>query len=173
MEQQYLSNFGEVLLFLVGGTVFILVTLLLARIIRPNRPNPHKVTTYESGEDPVSSAWTQFNIRFYVIALIFLLFEIEVVFLFPWSTIFANKTWIQESQGAWGWFALIEMVLFIFILALGLLYAWVNDHLDWVKPKQTLSTFQSPVPKSLYDKINQQYTDSTVLTTQREGYDKS
>ncbi|HEX6224880.1 MAG TPA: NADH-quinone oxidoreductase subunit A, partial [Chryseolinea sp.] len=87
-QEQYLSAFGEVLLFIVAGVIFILVTLLVSKLIRPDRPNPEKLSTYESGEEPVSSAWSQFNIRFYIIALIFLLFEVEIVFLFPWSTVF-------------------------------------------------------------------------------------
>src|SRR5690349_20035988 len=134
MSQQYLSAFGEVLLFIVAGILFIVTTLFVSKLIRPNRPNPEKHTTYESGEEAITSAWTQFNIRFYIVALIFLLFEVEIVFLFPWSTVFADKKLIQETDGAWGWFSLIEMAIFMAILAFGLTYAWVNGYLDWIKP---------------------------------------
>ncbi|SKC49751.1 NADH-quinone oxidoreductase subunit A [Ohtaekwangia koreensis] len=157
MDQQYLSAFGEVLLFIIGGIVFILGTFLLSRVVRPNRPNPEKLATYESGEEPITAAWTQFNIRFYIVALIFLLFEVEIVFLFPWATIFANEKLIAETNGAWGWFSLIEMVIFIFVLALGLAYAWVNGHLDWVKPDPRPTEVKSVVPKELYDAINTKY----------------
>jgi NADH-quinone oxidoreductase subunit A len=157
MDQQYLSAFGEVLLFIIGGIVFILGTFLLSRVVRPNRPNPEKLATYESGEEPITAAWTQFNIRFYIVALIFLLFEVEIVFLFPWATIFANEKLISETNGAWGWFSLIEMVIFIFVLALGLAYAWVNGHLDWVKPDPRPTEVKSVVPKELYDAINTKY----------------
>ena len=157
MDQQYLSAFGEVLLFLIAGMIFILGTLLVSRLIRPNRPNPEKLSTYESGEEPVGPAWTQFNVRFYIVALIFLLFEVEIVFLFPWSTIFANPELIKATKGAWGWYAMIEMVIFILILALGLAYAWVNGYLDWIKPDPQPTAFKSPVPKTLYDKINEKY----------------
>src|SRR5688500_132082 len=133
-QQRYLSDFGEVLLFIIGGILFILVTLFVSKIIRPHRPNVEKLSTYESGEEPVGSAWAQFNIRFYIIALIFLLFEVEIVFLFPWSTIFANRTLMAETNGLWGWFAVIEALIFILVLALGLVYAWVKGHLDWIKP---------------------------------------
>jgi len=156
-QQQYLSAFGEVLLFIISGIVFILVTLFVSKLIRPDRPNPEKLSTYESGEEPISSAWSQFNIRFYVIALIFLLFEVEIVFLFPWSTIFANKKLIAETNGAWGWFSLLEMLIFIAVLALGLAYAWVNGYLDWVKPNPTPTEFKSKVPKELYTSINEKY----------------
>jgi len=157
MSQQYLSAFGEVLLYIVAGTLFILITLFVSKLIRPNRPNPEKLSTYESGEEPITSAWTQFNVRFYIVALIFLLFEVEIVFLFPWSTVFANKELIKQTNGAWGWFSLIEMVIFIAVLALGLAYAWVNGYLDWIKPDPKPTEYKSPVPKELYQKINDQY----------------
>ena len=153
----HISEFGEILLFIIGGALFILITLFVSRFIRPDRPNTEKLSTYESGEEPVSSAWIQFNVRFYVIALIFLLFEVEIVFLFPWATVFADDTLVNETDGKWGWFALGEGVLFILILALGLIYAWVNGHLEWIKPEASPTDFKSSVPKGWYEKINQQY----------------
>ncbi len=156
-QQTYLSAFSEVLLFLVIGVVFIVVMFLVSRIIRPSRPNSEKLSSYESGEEAIGSAWTQFNIQFYIIALIFLLFEVEIVFLFPWSTVFANKEMIEGTHGVWGWFSLIEMIIFIGILTLGLAYAWVNGYLDWVKPNPQPTEFTSPVPKDLYDKVNEKY----------------
>ena len=155
--QGYISEFGEVLLFIVGGIIFALGGLITSSFIRPNRPNPEKLETYESGEEPVSTAWTQFNIRFYIIALIFLLFEVEIVFLFPWATVFAKKELIEETDGRWGWFAVIEAVIFIAVLGLGLAYAWVNGFLDWVKPDPRPTEYKSPVPKEFYDQINQRY----------------
>jgi NADH-quinone oxidoreductase subunit A len=156
-EESYLSAFGEVLLFIIAGIIFILLTLFLSWIIRPHRPNPEKLSTYESGEETMGSAWSQFNIRFYIIALIFLLFEVEIVLLFPWSTIFANEELIKETNGLWGWFSLIEMLIFILVLALGLAYAWVNGHLDWIKPDPKPTEFTSPIPKEQYDAINEKY----------------
>lgn len=160
-QDQYLSEFGEVLLYIISGILFILVTLFVSRLIRPNRPNAEKLSTYESGEDPVSTAWSQFNVRFYVVALIFLLFEVEIVFLFPWSTIFADPLLIEQTAGAWGWFAMFEMLIFIIVLALGLAYAWVNGYLDWVKPNPTPTKFESNVPKKLYADINEKYKKQT------------
>ncbi len=155
--QQYLSEFGEVLLFMIGGFLFVVVTLLVSRFIRPDRPNAQKLATYESGEAPASAAWTQFNVRFYVVALIFLLFEVEIVLLFPWTTVFAKKELIDQTDGRWGWFALVEAVIFILILAIGLAYAWVNGFLDWIKPEPKPTPYQSPVPKHYYDRINEKY----------------
>lgn len=153
----YLSAFGEILLYIVGGILFILISFFVSSLLRPNRPNPQKLSTYESGEEAISAAWTQFNIRFYIIALIFLLFEVEILFLFPWTTIFARKDLIEETNGAWGWFSVIEVVVFILILALGLAYAWVNGHLDWVKPEPSPTKLKSTVPTSLYQRVNERY----------------
>jgi NADH-quinone oxidoreductase subunit A len=161
--QVYISASGEILLYIIGGTLFILITLLLSRMIRPNRPNPEKLATYESGEEPITAAWTQFNVRFYIIALIFLLFEVEIVLLFPWSTVFANKEMVRETNGQWGWFALGEAVLFILILVFGLVYAWVNGFLDWIKPDPQPTEFKSPVPKKYYEKINVDFANSQRL----------
>jgi NADH-quinone oxidoreductase subunit A len=156
-NQVYISAFGEILLFIIGGLLFITITLFVSSLIRPHRPNPEKLTTYESGEEPISSAWTQFNIRFYIVALIFLLFEVEIIFLFPWATVFAKKELMEETNGAWGWFAVIEAVIFIVVLALGLAYAWVNGHLDWIKPDPSPTEYKSPVPKELYEKLNSKF----------------
>ena len=156
-EENYLSAFGEILLFIIVGIIFIVVTLFVSKLIRPHRPNPEKLTTYESGEEAIGSAWPQFNLRFYIIALMFLLFEVEIVFLFPWSTIFANKNLIAETSGVWGWFSFIEMVVFILVLALGLAYAWKNGHLNWIKPDPKPTEFSSPVPKEHYYTLNKKY----------------
>lgn len=156
-EELYISGFGEVLLYLTGGAIFIVLTLFVSRLIRPHRPNPQKLSTYESGEESVSEAWAQFNVRFYIIALIFILFEVEVLFLFPWVTVFGSKELIEETGGRWGWFAVIEVVIFIAVLALGLAYAWVNGHLEWIKPHPAPTPMKSPVPKELYDRVNARY----------------
>ena len=95
--------------------------------------------------------------RFYVVALIFLLFEVEILFLFPWATVFAKKELLEETNGLWGWFSVIEVVIFIAVLALGLAYAWINGLLDWVKPVPRATQFSSPVPRGLYDNVNDTY----------------
>lgn len=157
MNQPYLSEFGEILIYILGAVLFVLVTFTVSRIIRPNRPNPEKLASYETGEDAVGPAWTQFNVRFYIVALIFLLFEVEIVFLFPWSTVYSRKELIDGTNQAWGWFAMIEMLIFILILALGLAYAWVKGYLDWIKPQPKVTEYKSAVPKELYEKINEKY----------------
>lgn len=158
MENATISGFGEVLIFIIGGLAFLAGGLLTAWIVRPSRPNQEKLTTYESGEEPLGNARGRVNIRFYLIALIFLLFEVEIVFLFPWATVFGDKELIETTEGVWGWYTLIEMFVFIGILALGLAYAWVKGFLDWPKPEVNKEEIHSPVPDSLYDQINKKYT---------------
>lgn len=157
MGEQSISNWGQVLLFIVGGLVFISLTLLVSRIIRPSRPSEEKLKTYESGEDAIGSPWIQFNVRFYVIALVFLLFEVEIAFLFPWATVFADPERIAATGGSWGWFAMVEMLIFIGLLAIGLAYAWKHGHLDWMRPTSKTRDIQSPVPPHLYQQVNDKY----------------
>lgn len=153
----YLSEFGIVLLFIVGGAVFLSVTFLVSKILRPHKPNPDKLSTYESGEEAIGSAWPQFNIRFYVIALMFILFEVELIFLFPWATVFTDKELMEQTNNVWGWFTLIEVATFVVILALGLAYAWAKGYFDWMEGKQEIPSIHSPVPKQLYEQINERY----------------
>jgi NADH-quinone oxidoreductase subunit A len=93
----------------------------LASMIRPNRPTEAKKENYESGVDPVGTGWSQSQIRYYIFALLFVMFDVEAVFIFPWAT----------RLEAYGYFGLVEMVIFIFILALGLAYAWRKGVLRW------------------------------------------
>jgi NADH-quinone oxidoreductase subunit A len=96
-------------------------------------------------------------VRFYIVALIFVLFEVEVIFLFPWAVVFGNESLIKETQGLWGWFALVEVFLFVLILAIGLVYAWVKGYLDWIQPAPIVEKFESKVPKQLYAELNEKY----------------
>ena len=153
-----MNGFGTVLLFILGGLGFILMALMVGKLLRPNRPNEEKLTTYESGEDPINNAWGQVNVRFYIMALVFILFEVELVFLFPWAVVFADVDLILATNGLWGWFALIETGIFILILGVGLAYVWANGMLTWLRPDGHISTFSSKVPKKLYEQINQKYS---------------
>lgn len=146
-----ISGFGTVLLFLVGGIGFLMITLLIGKILRPSNPTKEKQTTYESGEEPSGTAWGQFNVRFYIVALIFLLFEAELVFLFPWATVFGDQELISQTDGLWAKFSMIETFIFIGILLIGLAYVWANGMLEWVRPKPIASNFESKIPDSAYD----------------------
>jgi NADH-quinone oxidoreductase subunit A len=149
-----LSPFGTILLFLIGGIGFLSITLFAGKLLRPNRPNPEKLSTYESGEDTVGTAWGKFNPRFYIIALIFILFEAELIFLFPWATVFGSQELATATDGGWGWMALVEMTIFISLLALGLAWAWKEGLFDWVRPKVAAPEFKGKVPVSMYEAFN-------------------
>ena len=167
MAENYTSDFGTILLFLIGGAIFVVIGMLISKLIRPKRPNPEKLTTYESGEEPIGNAWIQFNPRFYVVALIFIIFDVELAFLFPWATVFGKRELIEATDGAWGWFSLIEMFIFIGVLVLGLAYAWAKGHLDWIKPKPVIPQSRSKIPMEVYQQFNaQQELKPKVLSKQ-------
>ncbi len=130
-----LTEFGRVFLFFLLGAVFVAGGLVTSWLIRPNRPYPSKLTTYECGETPIGDTRIRFNIRFYVVTLIFLLFDVEVVFLFPWALVFKQL----------GWFAFIEMMVFLAILLIGLVYVWRKGDLDWDKPAPRIPRFQQGI----------------------------
>ena len=152
-----ISDYGMVLLFMIVAILFVSGTLFLGSFLRPSKPYDEKLSTYECGEETIGTTWVRFNIRFYIVALIFVLFDVELVFLFPWAIVFGRADLINATNGLWGWFALTEMIIFVGILGLGLAYAWVKGHLNWVKPQPEISTYKSPVPAELYEKFNEKY----------------
>ena len=157
MLERDLSPYTELGIYLLVGIVFILGGLITAWIIRPSRPNEEKNTVYECGEEPVGTAWGQYNIRFYIVAILFLLFEVEVIFLFPWASILDATGFEEQSEGLWASYVLVEMFLFVFLLALGLAFAWRKGFLDWEKPKVKVPESNSNVPYTLYEAINKKY----------------
>lgn len=152
-----ISDFGLVLLFIVGSVVFLLMTILIGKILRPSRPGYEKNATYESGEVAQGISWKKFDVRFYVIALVFLLFEAELVFLFPWALVFGDEGLIAASGGTWSRITMIESFIFIGILGVGLAYVWAKGILNWVRPTPKISEFKSVVPENLYERINSKY----------------
>ncbi|MFQ5683265.1 MAG: NADH-quinone oxidoreductase subunit A [Candidatus Binatia bacterium] len=123
-----LFDFGNVLTMMVLGGAFVGVNLLLGRFLRPSNPQARKLSSYECGEPATGSAWMNFNLRFYTIALIFIIFEIEIAFVFPVATVF--RRWTEEGNGL---FAFTEIFLFVGILVIGLIYTWAKGDLEWVK----------------------------------------
>lgn len=148
-----LSAYGYTLLLGIMGILLVCVTVFLAKVLSPNKPNPIKLSTYECGEETTGSSWVQFNPRFYVIALVFLLFDVELIFVFPWATVFGQYELIQ-ADSRWGWFTLIEMGIFLAILILGLVYVWVRGDLNWIKPKHTIPSVQTRIPSEAYTTLN-------------------
>ena len=109
-------------IFLLMGIGFVLITFLIAKLLRPHRPGNVKLQSYECGEAAMGSSWIQYNVGYYIFALIFVIFDVEVVFLFPWAVVYRSL----------GFFAFIEMLIFIAILLFGLIYAWKKGALKWV-----------------------------------------
>ncbi len=110
-------------LFLLVGIIFVLFVFFLARLASPKKPNPEKERNYECGEVPFGFAWVQYNVRYYIFCLIFVIFDVEVVFLFPWAVVYKSL----------GFFAFIEMLIFLAILIFGLVYVWKKGALKWVR----------------------------------------
>jgi NADH:ubiquinone oxidoreductase subunit 3 (subunit A) len=119
----FLAAHFSVLAFALVGAAFLAVNLGLWWVLRPRRHSEEKLTTYECGENPTGTAWIQFNIRFYVFALIFIIFDVEAVFLLPWAVVFR----------ALGPLAFLEGLVFIAILAVALVYVWRKGDLEWVR----------------------------------------
>ena len=121
----FLAQHASILVFLAAVVGSLLLGLVAWAALRPSRASEEKLTTYECGENPVGSAWVQFNIRFYVFALIFVVFDVEAVFLLPWATVFREL----------GVIAYLEGVVFIGILVVALAYVWRKGDLAWVRPE--------------------------------------
>ncbi len=120
-----LTEFGKIFIFMLVAMLFTVVAIFVARLIRPARPTHEKLLTYECGEDIIGSPWVKFNIRFYVVALIFLIFDVEVVLLIPWALVY-------QQFGVGGY---LVGFIFLFLLGLGMAYEWRKGDLEWVRPE--------------------------------------
>ena len=120
------QDFLPVAIFIVLAIILLIAPLVIQSLISPRfNKGGDKLEIYECGELPEGSAWVQFNIRFYIIALIFIIFDVEVVFLFPWAVVFKDL----------GLIAFVEVMMFLGILIVGFIYVWMKGDLDWVKMK--------------------------------------
>ena len=117
----YNLSYFYVFVFFGAGAIFVTALLTVSSLVQPKKPTAEKLTTYESGEEPVGQAWGRYPSHFYVFALLFVVFDVEVIFLFPWAILFQHL----------GWYGIVEMGVFIFVLVAGLVYAWRKDALTW------------------------------------------
>jgi NADH-quinone oxidoreductase subunit A len=145
-------HFLHILIFIIASIALLTGILFLGKIIRPARPNPEKLSTYESGEEPEGNANIQFNSRYYLLALVFVLFEVELLFLFPLVTVATNASLIEVSERLWLKISYTEIIIFIALLGLGLAYAWVKGLLEWEKPKELTHKKYSNIPADAYSK---------------------
>jgi NADH-quinone oxidoreductase subunit A len=118
---------ANILVFIGLGVGFLFATLFIGSILRPRTPDDRKLAIYECGEEPISQAWFNFNPRFYIIALIFLIFDVEVAFTYPVATVL--RRWVGDGNGL---YAFVELLIFIVVLAVGLAY-WAKGDLEWVR----------------------------------------
>jgi NADH-quinone oxidoreductase subunit A len=121
-------HFANVLLFSATAILFVFGSLLAGRFLRPHAPNREKSMIYECGEKPIGQAWFNFNPRFYLIALVFVIFEVEIAFMFPVASVY--KWFLDHGQGV---LVFLEIAVFVAILAVGLAYVWAMGDLNWVK----------------------------------------
>lgn len=153
-DPDQISEYGKILLMAMVGIVLVSGTIFLARVLSPKNPNPIKLSSYECGEDTIGSAWVQINPRFYVIALVFLLFDVELIFIFPWATVFGNAA-LNMADSRWGWLTMAEMAIFIGVLIVGLWYVWVRGDISWIRPTHRRPEVQVGIPGSAYQNLNQ------------------
>jgi len=143
-------HFANVLLFSATAILFVFGSLLAGHFLRPSAPTREKSMIYECGEKPIGQAWFNFNPRFYLIALVFVIFEVEIAFMFPVASVY--KSFIEKGQGL---LAFAEIFVFVAILAVGLAYVWAMGDLEWVKG------LKQDVLQSLRDKRQKPVDTST------------
>ena len=123
VSNAFFDNYLPVAILTVIGIVFVAVSLFMSRMVRPSKKTREKLSTYECAETPVGDARIHFNIQYYLIVIVFLIFDVEVLFLYPWA--------VQlKHLGGLGFF---EMLIFIEILIIGLAYAWRKEALEWIQ----------------------------------------
>lgn len=119
------SNLLYLVIFIGLGVLLPFAALTIGRLLRPRIPTQQKLITYESGNDPKGDSWVQFHIRYYLFALLFVIFDVETLFIYPWAVVYDL---LRQEVGL---FILGEMLLFVFLLLLGLVYAWRKKVLEW------------------------------------------
>jgi NADH-quinone oxidoreductase subunit A len=161
---------GYLVLFLIIGSGFVFIHLMIGKFVRPAKPSPEKLTIYECGEPTIGSAWVQFDLRFYVVALLFVIFDVEVAFFFPWAVVFgqanalakpdaaapgqvsmANAELMQGAEEAvkpeeaqrYAWLAFFDVLVFFGVLLVGFAYLWARGDLKWVR---SLAAEKEPPP---------------------------
>ncbi len=123
-------EFGAVLVFAIVAVGFALGGVTVSRLVGPKMPNPEKSSIYECGERPIGVAWFNFNPRFYLVALVFVIFEVDIALTFPVVAVY--RAWASSSPSL-AWVAFVELFLFTAVLVVGLVWVWAHGDLSWVK----------------------------------------
>ena len=122
VTNEIFDNYLPVVILTIVGVLFVAIALFMSRMVRPSNKTKEKLSTYECAETPIGDARIHFNIQYYLIVIVFLIFDVEVLFLYPWAVQFKNL-------GPLGFF---EMIIFIEVLIIGLAYAWRKEALEWI-----------------------------------------
>jgi NADH-quinone oxidoreductase subunit A len=153
------GQYGTILVFLIFGAGLVFVSILISRLIQPRNPSPEKLATYECGEEAVGEARIQYNFRFYSVALAFIIFEAEILFMFPWAIVY-----VEHVRAGQGLMTFIKMLIFIGILFLGLVYAWAKGDLDWVKARPAFTAEDVDMPPQAIFKHHQTATPTATIS---------
>jgi NADH-quinone oxidoreductase subunit A len=125
----------SITLFVVFGVAFVFLNLAVGALARPKKPNPEKLSVYECGEPAVGIGWVQFDLRFYIVGLVFLVFDVEVALLYPWAVTYGNAANERTAEATFALrqSALVDMLFFFGVLLVGFAYLWRFGYLDWVR----------------------------------------
>ena len=133
----------SVTLFALFGAAFVLLNLVVGAVARPKVPNPEKAAVYECGEPSIGTSWVQFDLRFYIVALVFLIFDVEVALFYPWAVVYGGAGALGSKMMMSAYqvrqTALIDMLFFFGVLVVGFAYLWRFGYLDWVRSAATTS----------------------------------
>ncbi|MBI4579813.1 MAG: NADH-quinone oxidoreductase subunit A [Planctomycetes bacterium] len=147
-------------IFLLAGLAMVLGALVVGWFLRPKLPHPDKQQAYECGEPTIGSSWVQFDLRFYVVALVFLVFDVEVALFYPWAVVFGAGTTAVKAAATW------DMLFFFGVIVVGFLYLWRFGYLDWVRASTGGRVEESaerpaiaapippPAPRKKYERVN-------------------
>jgi NADH-quinone oxidoreductase subunit A len=138
-------EFGAVLAFAIVTVGFALGSITLSRLVSPRVYNADKASIYECGERPIGAAWFNFNPRFYLVALVFVIFEVDVALTFPVVTVY--RDWVAAADPSFAWIAFAELFLFTAILVVGLIWVWAHGDLEWVKALEKPTPFAGNAPR--------------------------
>ncbi|HEX8520993.1 MAG TPA: NADH-quinone oxidoreductase subunit A [Tepidisphaeraceae bacterium] len=133
----------SITVFSAFGAIFVLANLALGMVARPKVPNPEKSAVYECGEPSIGTSWVQFDLRFYIVALVYLIFDVEVALFYPWAVAYGNAAELARSIGMsvseLRGVAIVDMLFFFGVLIVGFAYLWRFGYLDWVRSAATTS----------------------------------
>src|SRR3954452_25026051 len=133
----------SITIFTAFGAVFVLVNMVMGALARPQIPNPEKLAVYECGEPSIGSSWVQFDLRFYIVALVYLIFDVEVALFYPWAVAYGSADALGAANGMSAFavrqVALVDMLFFFGVLLVGFAYLWRFGYLDWVRSAATTS----------------------------------